>query len=307
MELSPTLQDLLIREAHLRAGREAITQALTEQLAELKRTEAAKPGMFAPKAQRDIHQKKIADINEVLAMLQKGIDQLDRVEPHIKRLLYEAGEDYLRNAHPAYVRALAIRESRADWQLCMRRFGEKVFAFTQALGNVRNMATSGYQQEQQVYSQAAVQAFLLAISHGRKVEDEIKFANKIAAAQEELLRETDMHAVALPKIREVSFSQWVALISNMALAEAQQQFDLLIAEAKALYEEGIPQLQQQTELAVSNQDTALVTFVERALDELRVMIRPYINPEETEKSVAESEEMLEQLGRNSVLGRLPGS
>lgn len=306
MDIPKKLLDLLIREAHLHTGREAIGPALAEQEQAVARIEAAKPGLFSSKAIREAYQKELAAARESLQLLQQGMAQLDRVEPHIRRLVFEGGEDMLRNSNPDYLRALAIRESRADWEQCLRRFSEKVFAFTQALGNVRNMATTGYQREQQVYSQGAVQAFLLAISMGRKVEDEIKFANKIASVQDELLAETGLHAVSLPKLQEVSFSQWVALISNMALTEAQEQFDLIIIEAKQLYEEGIPQLQQQTSMAIANQDAALTSYVDRYLEALREAVRSYINPEETEQSVADSERMLVELGRRSVQGRLDG-
>jgi len=307
MDIPTNLKDLLLREAHLKASRDAITPALQEQEVNLARLQEHKPGLFTSKAQREEYQLELGETLEALQLLRRGIGQLERVEKHIRRLLLEAGENQLREAHPDYLRALAIRESRTDWANCLKRFGEKVHNLTQALGNVRNMVCSGYKSDQQVYSQGAVQAFMLAINAGKQVEDEVKFANRIAEMQEKLLAETGLHAVPLPRLREVSYSQWVALISNMSLVEAQQQFDQIIAESKQISQDGLPELRYQTELATANQEEALQGYVESYLDEMRFFALLEVNPDETEASVADSERMLEDLARNSVLGRLPGN
>jgi hypothetical protein len=304
MDLPQNLKDLLIREAHLKVGRDAIVPALMEQEGNLNRLQAAKPGLFASKAAREEHARKVAEVNEAMQLLKNGLAQLDRVEPHIKKMVFEAAEDHMRAANPQYLRALAVRESRADWVNCLARFGEKVHTLTKALGNVRNMVCAGYSRESQVFSQAALQAFMVAIGAGRKVEDEIKFANRISEGQEKLLKEVGFHAVALPRLKEVNYSQWVALISNMALAEAQQQFDQIINESKDLLDQGLPELKLQSDIAMSNQDSALQGYVQQFLEQARESIVDAVNPEETEASVADSEKMLLEQAKMSVHGRL---
>ncbi len=304
MDIPKNLQDLLIREAHLKVGRDAIVPALMEQEGRLQQVQKAKPGLFASKAAREEHQHRLAEVTEAMQLLRNGLAQLDRVEPHIKKMVFEAAEDHMRASNAQYLRALAVRESRADWVNCLQRFGEKVLTLTKALGNVRNMVCAGYSRDSQAFSQAALQAFMVAIGAGRKVEDEIKFANRISEGQEKLLKEVGFHAVALPRLKEVNYSQWIALISNMALAEAQQQFDQIINESKELLDQGLPELKLQSDIAMSNQDSALEGYVQRFLEEARNEIIPLVNSEETEASVADSEKMLQEQAKMSVHGRL---
>ncbi|MBI3886015.1 MAG: hypothetical protein HY302_09845 [Opitutae bacterium] len=305
MPIPPKLKILLVREAHLKFGRDAIAPLLGEKEAEYQALEKARPGLFASKEKKLAHEQQLAEAMETLRLLRNGIAQLDRVEPHLKRMVEEEAESHLRATSPAYLTALAARQHREDWIKCLERFGEKVYGLKQALGNVRNMACSGYQREAQSYSQATVQAFMLAISAGKKVEEEVKFANRISDVQEKTLLESGFKTVALPKLKEIAFSQWVALISNMPLAEAQQQFDQIIGEARKLYEEGLPQMREQAEAAHHSQGEVIMGFARQRLEEMRLAIVPEINLEETEESVASSERMLNEMSRASVLGRLP--
>lgn len=305
MSISHKLKNLLIREAHLKFGREAITPVLAEMESELLALGKDKPGMFASKEIKKTHLDQVVAVQETLRVLRIGLAQLDRVEPHINRLVEEESETNLRATSPAYLQALAARKHREDWINCLERFGLEIFGLKQALGNVRNMACSGYHREHQSYSQATVQAFLLAISSGKKVEEEVKFANRISDIQNKILQESGINTVALPKLKEVIFSQWVALISNMPLAEAQQEFDQIITQASELYETGLPQLRAQSETADAAQGEEINSFALHYLEQIRLEIVPEVNPEETEKSVADSERMLTEMSRKSVLGRLP--
>ena len=155
MAIPLKLKILLVRETHLKFGRDAIAPMLAEKEAEYQALEKDKPGMFASKEKKQAHLQQLAEAMETLRLLRNGIAQLDRVEPHIKRMVEEEAESFLRASSPAYLTALATRQHREDWIKCLDRFGEKVYGLKQALGNVRNMACSGYQREAQSFSQAS--------------------------------------------------------------------------------------------------------------------------------------------------------
>jgi hypothetical protein len=109
---------------------------------------------------------------------------------------------------------------------------------------------------------------------------------------------------SLPRLREVNYAVWVTSISGTSLAEAQVQFDALIADTKELHETGLTGLLAQAQLAEESQDTAVNNFLEAAWEQLRGDIAPLINPEETEENVAETEKMIVEAARAGVLGRL---
>ncbi|MEI6861571.1 MAG: hypothetical protein WCL04_04900 [Verrucomicrobiota bacterium] len=301
------LQDLLVREAHLRLGREQLVPVLAEKEAELKTVQGAKPAMllFSAKEKRDAYLAQIAEIQETVRLLRTGIDQLDRVEPHVRKLLRDSIEDLLRASCPEYTAALAARQQKADWRRCLERFAERVYEFLQALGNARNMACTGYARATQAYSQSAVQAFVIAINAAQKVESEVLFANKIADTQAAMFQEAGFAgARPLPKLRVVSYAVWVSTIGSRSLTEAQMQFESLISDTKQLYESGIAELLGQAEAADQAQGSVIENFLESAWAQLREEITPLVNPDDTERSVADSEILVVSLAKQTALGRL---
>lgn len=150
--VSRKLEDLLIREAHLKLGRDALGPALAAQEITLKEVIDAKPALlsFQSKEKRNAYEVRLAEARETAQMLRDGVAQLDRVEPHIHRMLRDEIEDLLRAACPEYVEALAARHQKEDWRRCLERFAQRVYEFLQALGNARNMACTGYTRDRQM-------------------------------------------------------------------------------------------------------------------------------------------------------------
>ncbi len=289
MTVPPALQDLLLREAHLRLSREAIQPALTRVEAEYLVLEANKPSLLASKHKQEAHEENLSRLAEKREQLRVGLEQLDRVEAHVGRLVLKEVEDYCRSAHPEYLQAMAIRQHRADWMHWLERFTEKAANLTRALGTLRNMVCTGYSREQHTYSPFAIQALPPASEGAKEVEAEIKFANEISRLQEQVMQATGVAAEILPRLPEADFSQRVDAIMLLPLVEAQVQFERIIGEVKALHEQGIPQLRAQAEQAGNNQDEVLLGFVALRLEEMRQTVAPEVNPQDTEQSVAESE------------------
>ncbi len=291
MTVPPALKDLLIREAHLKLSRAAIQPAATRLESEQQALEAGKPGMLASKGRQEAHAESLARLAGKQERLRSGLEQLDRVEAQMGKLVLKEAEDYCRAAFPEYLQAMAIRKHRADWMQWLERFTEKAAGLTRALGTLRNMVCTGYSREQHTYSPFAIQALPPASEGAREVEAEIKFANEISRLQEQVLQATGVTAAALPRLPEVDFSQRVDRIMQVPLVEAQIQFERIIAEVKQLHERGIPQLRAQAEQAGHTQEEVLLGYVALKLEELRQQVAPEVNPAETERSVAESERL----------------
>lgn len=305
-ELDPKLTDLLMREAHLRLSREHLRPVWVAKEAELRAVQTAKP-TFLPimgrRAKEEYH-ARLAAAQETVTILRNGLEVIERCEPHIKKMIEEEIENVLRAQCAEYVEALAARRQKEDWVRCLDRFSVKIFEFTRSLGNVRNVACSGYGREAKVYSQGAVQAFMLAITAAQAVEDEIKFANRISAEQTRLLQANGFDCRPLPRLQETGYAVWVSKISSLALADAQVQFDLLIEQTKILYETGIPELKGQADAVEVAQGNELHNFLLAAWDQFRAEVAPNIYSGDTERNVTETERMLVAAARNSVLGRL---
>lgn len=305
-QLDNKLKDLLVREAHLKLSREQLRPIGVEKEAELRAVQASKP-TFLPimgRRAKEEYQARLAAAQEMVTILRNGLEVIDRCEPHIRKMIEEEIENVLREQCAEYVEALAARRQKEDWVRCLDRFAAKIFEFTRSLGNVRNIACSGYARDTKVYSQGAVQAFVLAIEAAQKVEEEIKFANKISTEQLRLLKANGFDTRPLPKLPEAGYAVWVSKISSLALAEAQIQFDQLIDQTKKLYETGIPELRAQADNIEVVQGNEIHNFLLAAWEQFRGEVAPEIFSGDTERNVAETERMLLDGAKKSVLGRL---
>lgn len=305
-QLDQKLRDLLVREAHLKLSREQLRPVWVEKEAELRAVQTSKP-TFLPimgRRAKEEYLARLALAQETVTILRNGLDVIERCEPHIKKMIEEEIENVLRAQCEEYVEALAARRQKEDWVRCLDRFAAKIFEFTRSLGNVRNIACSGYTRDTKVYSQGAVQGFMLAITAAQKVEEEIKFANRISAEQARMLKDNGFDTRPLPRLQETAYAVWVSKISSLPLAEAQVQFDLLIEQTKKLHETGIPELRSQADNVDIMQANEIHNFLLAAWDQFRAEVAPEIFSGDTERNVAETERMLVSAARNSVLGRL---
>jgi hypothetical protein len=293
-QIDPKLKDLLVREAHLRLSREQLTPVWTQKEAELRAIQAARPA-FLPifsKRKREEYETQLAAVQQVVDVLRKGLEVLDRVEPHVKKLIEEEIENILRADHPEYVQALAALRQKEDWVRCLGRFAGKIHDFARELGNVRNLACSGYARQANTYSQGAGQAFQLAVEAAQKVEEEVTFANKVADAQSRMFVANGFTSRPLPRLQPTGFAAWVSRISTLPLAEAQVQFDLLFEQTKKLYETGLPELRGHADSIEELQSGEVHSSLRAMWEQFRAEVAPEIFAGDTERSVADTERLL---------------
>jgi len=303
--IEPQLKDLLVREAHLRLSREQLTPVWAEKEAQLRAVEAVRPGFWArfSRRKREDYEARVAAAQQVVGVLRQGLEVIDRIEPQIKAMIEEKIEASLREDRPAYLQALAALNHKGDWVRCIDRFADKIQDFTGALGNVRNLACSGYVPHANTYSEGALQAFAQTVVAAKEVEAEVGFANKIADAQARMFVANGFNSRPLPRLPLPEFSAWVARIRALPLAEAQVQFDLLFEQTKKLHDAGIPELRAQADRIDEAQSGEVHNFLLAAWEQLRAEVAPEIYPGDTERSVAETEALLLAQTKAAALGQ----
>ncbi len=303
--LDRTLRDLLFREAHLRLARQKIGPEYTRKEAEVRAVKATRsPFDFVVPSRRLRFDARLAAVTDAARAMRERIDLLDRCQAHVARKTEDAIEHLLREACPEYVNALAAQRQKEDWLRCLARFGARIFELTRALGNVRNLACSGYDRYAGDYSAGALQAFIVAYAAAEAVEEEVSFANQIADAQQRIFRENGINTRALPHIEETEFAKWVDRIKGLRLAEAQEEFDRLIERTRQVYETGIGELRVQAEHVQHEQDADIHNFLMVAWEQFRAEITPQIFSGDTERVAHETAQLLAAEARLSVTGRL---
>lgn len=303
--LTRKLRDLLHREAHLKLWRARFLPILSNKQSELRALQAARPPLLAVMPhRREAYLSRLTEAQDAVQRLRERVDRVLRCEPHIARMIEDEIENLLREDCPDYIDALAAHRQKEDWLRCLERFSDKIAEFTRALGNVRNLACSGYVRHTQAYSPIAVQAFHVAYAAARQVEEEVRFANRISDAQFERFMANGIDTRALPRLPETAFSAWVSRINSMPLDEAQVQFDTLIQTTKRLRETGVPELRVQADQVEIAQESDIRNYLCVAWEEFRAEVAPEIYPGDTERTVAETERMLVVAARSSVMGRL---
>ncbi len=278
----------------MKLGRRTTTPLWMEKEAELRALQATVPPFFSLflRKKRDEHQVLQARTEEEVKRLRHRMEMFDRCEPQVAAMIEQEIEVLLREDCPEYIQALAALGQKADWLSCLDRFSGRIFEFTPTLGNVRNIACSGYARQANVYSAAALQAFGLAIAAAQAVEEEVKLANRIADTQVEIFRANGIETQPLPRLPETSFSGWVDKIKAMPLAEAQPQFDALIDKTKQLHGTEVAELRVLADQVEAAQQGDLRNFLMAAWDQFRAEVAPEIFPGDTERSVSETEKML---------------
>ncbi len=292
--IDPALKDLLVREAHLRLSRGQLKPIWAEKEAALRAVQTAKPKfmpLFAKRARAE-YEAQVAAAQQIVDVLRQGMNVLDRIEPRLKKLIEERIEVMLREENPEYVKALATLNQKEDWSRCVDRFAQKIDEFTRSLGNVRNLACAGYVPHANTYSEAAMQAFHLAGEAAKAVDAEVGFANKIADTQARMFVDSGFSVRPLPRLQPTNYAAWVARISALPLADAQVQFDLLFEETKRLYDAGIPQLRDHAQGVDEIQVSGVRNFLLQRWEQFRAEVGPEVFAGDTEKSVADTEEML---------------
>jgi hypothetical protein len=302
--LSRQLHDLLHREAHLKLWRARIAPRWSEKEAELRAVQAARPTLFAllPRRRREDYQTRLAAAQEAAHQLRERVAALERCEPFVAQWIEREIESLLREDCPEYAHALAAQRHKEEWLRGLESFATKIHEFTRALGNVRNLACSGYARHTQAYSAGARQAFALASAAARQVEDEGKSANQIADRQLEELKANGVNTRRLPRLPDTAFSDWVTKINAMPLAEAQPQFDSLIETTRRLHESGVPELRAQADHVQREQEGDIRAFLRTAWERFRREIAAEIFPGDTERSVRETEQMLASAAQDQAPG-----
>lgn len=304
--ITPKLRDLLHREAHLKLCRAQTTPVWTEKEAEVRALQATRaPFMeLLSRKKREERANHQATLEQAAERLRHRMQMLDLCEPHIAKMIEHEIEVLLREDCPEYIQALAAMQQKEDWLRCLERFSGKIFEFTRALGNARNLACSGYARHSNVYSGGALQAFAHAFTAAQLVEEEVRFANRIAEAQLAVFRANGIETRSLPRLPETNFSGWVEKMKAMPLADAQIQFETLIETTKKLHETGVPELRAQADQAQVAQDGDIRNYLFVAWEQFRAEVAPEIFSGDTERSVTETEKMLTTGARASVTGRL---
>ena len=301
----PALRDLLFREAHLRIARQKLAPELTAKEAALRSVKATRSPfhLVMPKRKADF-ENRLESATAAAEKLRARIGVLERCEKVVARKTEDAIERRLREACPEYVQALAAQRQKEDWLRCLERFGGKIFELTRSLGNVRNLACSGYDRHTFTYSGGAMQAFVVAQVAAAGVEEEVKFANQIADTQLAMFQASGVETRALPRLPETDYVGWVTKISTLPLPEAQSEFDALIAETKQLYETGIAELRAQADQVQQAQENDIHNFLLAAWEQFRTQVAGQVFAGDTERVLGETAALLEAEARLSISGRL---
>ncbi len=302
IQIDSRLRDLLVREAHLRLSLARLTPVSVQKEADLRAIEAAKPSFWSilSKNTRQDYETRLAAAKQDAELLRQGVKGLDRVEAFVKSEILVELEKMVSAERPGYGEALAALRQKDAWMGCVGRFAGCIHEFTSQLGNVRNLACSGYARKANAYSENAGRAFQLAIDAARKIDEEVELANRLAEARAQIFIANGFKLRPLPKLEPTGFAAWVARISTLPLAEAQKQFDELFGQTKKLGEVGIPDLRAHGDAA----DVQQLGEVRRALfvkwAQLRAQVAPEVFPGDTARIVDETEALMLEHAKQSA-------
>ena len=280
IELNPTLKDLLVREAHLRLSREQLKPVWMEKEAALRAVESAPP-VFLPffsKHRRAVYAEKIAAAEAEVSLLRRGMESVERIEPLVKKMIEEQIVEALRGENRDFARAFAARPQADDWNRGLDRLAGLVDSLALALGH----------------------AVTQALDAAQAVDDEVKSANRVAVAQAARYLDSGFTLRPLPQLPVADFTGALQRIRALPHAEARTQQALLLEQVKKLGETGIAEWRARGAQIDQAQANDQRNFVLAGWERCRAEVAPLIFAGDTERVVAETEEMLEADAQRSA-------
>lgn len=183
--LPEPLDSLLIREAAFALAKHSLVSALDEARGQERELRVSRPPFLflAASETKKKFSATLADTIQLIAQLETGLETLDQFEPRLREIVGGYLEQYLRTHSPDYTNRLAAYRYPGDWDRLLATFDAAAAGCREGLVQLVSLASTlpgglplqGHEEARRLGA--------LTIAHAARIEEEIAFLNKIAAAQ----------------------------------------------------------------------------------------------------------------------------
>jgi hypothetical protein len=271
-DISAEIIRLLIEESHLRAAKRTIDASASEkrrQLAALRGRQTPVDYLLKLVKQPRAASLEIEQVEAMLKELEQGVGKIQRLEQRSTERLEDELDRFVRETSEEYRRGLAAVTNIADWERALERFEEKLADYLRSLGEARNTVVAGYDRENKRLGNSAIESLNHAIAAGQMLEEETKFANRIAELHRLTVSDTPCQQAFIPVIPSADYSYWTRRMPELEIGMMQKEFDRILAMCEELAKNGIAELRKAVLNTRLEQKRLAHDYISRYLGELR--------------------------------------
>ncbi len=296
-ELSEDVQDLMVREAHVRHRQQRVAAELDARRAQLAGLEGTRPAflMFRHGAKTKFTETA-ARLREEIVAAELALEKCNLILKKSDKIIVNAVENCLEPRSAQFRDLQLARKLLPGWQSAVGLYGSCLKRFITALGIARNQMLSGYNRKAGEFTQGAKDAFAAAVMAAKSLEAEASIPNKMAQRQRELLgldpapkAPVSGGSAALPYVLGDGLTKQVATFATSTLEEVAMRIGALIEECERLHVDGIPELLVQVARIEALLDAQWERQVAAPLVELRAMADAMVEDQKLESVYAQME------------------
>ena len=263
------LEDMLVRGGYLDYSARELERSRMEQEARLESVRASQPPFLflRPKETRMAFQSATTDSAASLNVIDRALALNKRLSDHLRASSEELLEKWLRTHCEEYRVGLAAGHFAGDWERSLARFAQCARELVAALGEARNLASSGYDRARGVFTPSTYDAISHAHAIAFKVESEIAATNKIAAEHDKVLGKTVFND-PMPRLVHESYAASVAQIASLPEMVAHAEFNRVIAAVEDLINREMETLRARMREVAKQHDGRTSSYVRNAWNQL---------------------------------------
>ena len=160
-------------------------------------------------------------------------------------------------------------DNLVQWPGLLDRLAFRLAALLRALGQARNMASSGYDSQRRALSPAANAFIELALVAARDLDEMIATVNDLADRHQRDVMRTPQATAVLPRVPVVGFQIRIERVRTLGITEVQAEFNRILEMCEMLETIGLVGLREATERVAAMHSDLGSNFLKTYLGQLR--------------------------------------
>jgi hypothetical protein len=240
------LDELLVDDCHVRFALGLVGELVADLVLRAKAIEQSLSSRtrFLPTIGRPEELAAVGTAKAELDKAKSALESLQRLHVLIESRLPAQIEAYLLTASEPYQRGVSSLENLQVWPRMVDRLAGQLAELLRALGQARNMASSGYDWKTRTFSPMAAELIAHAQTAAQVLDDGIVGINAVADRHHMTVAGTPHAAALLPRVPVVGFHLRIEQVTKMSISEVQAGFNTILETCSLLESVGIAGLRE---------------------------------------------------------------
>ena len=270
-QLSVKLDELLLDDCHVRYALRLLKELSDDLILRAKAIEQSLSSRtrFLPTIGRPEELAAVNTAKAEQAKAESAQETMLKLHALLVPALEHELESHLRTVSVDYVRGLSALDNLVEWPGMLDRLAAKLGVLLRALGQARNMMSSGYDRQRRVFSASANEAIDQALVAARELDDVIALVNEVSDRHQRGVLKTPQAAAVLPRVPVVGFRLRIEQVRSMGIADVQAEFTRILEMCAMLETVGLEGMREATQRVAAMHTELGRNYLKTYLGQLR--------------------------------------